>query len=75
MRGLKSVTSMIDNKRNTIMGFDRYLIEDGVRTLQRAKEIENDPAMMKACQVEAERQKEALNSITRKEPVRRRGGV
>jgi hypothetical protein len=73
--GLKSIASMVDSKRNTIMGFDRYLVEDGVKTLQRAREIEGDPAMMKAVQFEAGRQKEALSSITKKQPVRRKGGV
>jgi hypothetical protein len=73
--GLKSIASMVDSKRDTILGFDRYMVEDGVRTLQQAKRIESDPMLMKAVQLEAERQKEALSSITKKQLVRRKGGV
>jgi hypothetical protein len=73
--GLKSINSMIDNKRDTIMGFDRYEVEEGVRTLQRAKRIQDDPALLKAVQFEAEKQAEALKGITKQAPRRERGGV
>jgi hypothetical protein len=73
--GLKSINSMIDSKRDTIMGFDRYEVEEGVRTLQRAKRIQDDPALMKAVQFEAEKQAEALKGITKQAPRRERGGV
>jgi hypothetical protein len=73
--GLKSINSMIDSKRDTIMGFDRYEVEEGVRTLQRAKRIQDDPALLKAVQFEAEKQAEALKGITKQAPRRERGGV
>lgn len=51
---------------NTIKGYDKYEVKNAVETLQRAKEIEADPAFMNAVQEEAERQKSALSSITNK---------
>lgn len=46
------------------MGYDRYQVEDAVRTLQRAKEIQQDPSFMRAVKVEAKRQVEALKSVS-----------
>ncbi len=72
---LTPISEMIDNKKNTIMGYDRYLVEEGVRTLQKAKEINADPQFHKAIQSEANRQVEALKGIANRQPERRRGGV
>jgi len=62
---MKPIAQMISEKSNTIMGYDKYQVQNAVETLKRAKEIEQDPAFMKAVQVEAERQKQALKDITR----------
>ena len=62
---MKPIVQMISEKSNTIMGYDKYRVQNAVDTLKRAKEIEQDPAFMKAVQAEAERQKQALQSITR----------
>lgn len=69
------IAKMIDNKKNTILGYDRFLVEDGVRTLQKAKEINQDPQFLRAIQSEADRQVKALKGIAKKEPERRKGGV
>jgi hypothetical protein len=60
------ISNILNNKKNLIMGYDRYQVEEGVRTLQRAKEIEGDPAFLRAIQLEADRQIGALNSIAKK---------
>ena len=62
---MKPIVQMISEKSNTIMGYEKYQVQNAVDTLKRAKEIEQDPAFMKAVQAEAERQKQALQSITR----------
>ena len=65
---LTPISKLIDNKKNTIMGYDRYDVEDGVRNLKKAAEI-------KAVQFEANRQVEALKGIVKREPEKKRGGV
>jgi len=72
---LVPISKMIDNKKNTVMGYDRYDVEEGVRNLRRAAEIKADPQFLKAIQFEANRQVEALKGVAKKEPERRRGGV
>jgi len=72
---LTPISKLIDNKKNTIMGYDRYDVEEGVRNLKRAAEIKADPQFLKAIQYEAERQVEALKGVAKNEPEKRRGGV
>ena len=64
--GLKPIAKMISEKSDTIMGYDKYSVKNAVETLQRAREIEGDPAFMNAVQAEAERQKDALSIIANK---------
>ena len=75
MRSLKSINSMIGEKSNTIMGYDKYQVQSAVDTLKRASEIKQDPAFMKAVEVEAERQKQALAGITRSSGYHQPKGV
>lgn len=44
---------------------DSWRAQDDLRTLQRATEISSDTARMKAARLEAERQKKALDRISR----------
>ena len=62
---LQPIRAMIDQNKNTIGGYDRYLVEDGVRTLQKAKELNSDPGLMKAIEGEASRQADALRGIAK----------
>ncbi len=62
---IQPIASMVDHKKNTIGGYDRYTVEDGVRTLQRAKELNSDPGLMKAIEGEASRQADALRGIAK----------
>ena len=72
MAGIKSISSMIEQNKDTILGFDKWKVQDAVNTLQRAKEINDDPAFMKAVGVEAERQKQALSGIANSSGTRNR---
>lgn len=47
-------------------GIDRYEAQDALRTLQRAKEIEGNKALMRAAQKEAASQLKALNAVCKK---------
>lgn len=44
-------------------GFDKYEIEDAVRTLIRAEEIKQDSKLMAACSASLEKQKKAIDSV------------
>ena len=75
MRNLQPIAKMISEKSNTIMGYDKYQVRNAVDTLKRANEIKQDPAFMKAVEVEAERQKQALAGITRSSGYHQPKGV
>jgi hypothetical protein len=63
---VKPISSMMNVDSDKIMGYDKYLVKNAVETLQRAKEINNDPGFMKAVEVEAQRQVDALRGIAGK---------
>ncbi len=44
-------------------GFEKYEIEDAVRTLIRAEEIKQDAKLMAACSGHLEKQKKAIDSV------------
>lgn len=60
-----SVIKMMENKSNTIRGYDKYEVEEAVRTLQRAKDIDSNPGLMEAVTIEVENQKQSLNAISK----------
>lgn len=54
----------VDPKSEKEGEFEKYEIEDAVRTLIRAEEIKQDPKLMAACTSHLEKQKKAINSIS-----------
>jgi hypothetical protein len=73
---VRSMIDMVSNPRSDkIGGYDRYIVEDGVRTMQEAKRIERDPGLLRTIQEEADRQARELSSIGKKSTNKKREGV
>ena len=70
--GLVKVSDVMASK---VKGYDKYEVKSAVDTLQRAKEIESDPAFMAAVEEEAARQAESLKTIVREKNSNHRNHI